>query len=378
MNVTHLIKATRLSGAERHLLILLPRLKALGVNVRLLLLTEPSNPMEGMIAQAEAAGIPTQRVPIERGLDVRAYGRVANALRAQPFDILHTHLIHADTLGMLLAWRGRVPVLISTRHNDDAFRHRLPIRALNALNWRTLKAGIVISEALAGFNVSVEGAPTRKIHVIPYGMTHAPLTSDMVAAARAALRAELGVPSDAPLVGMMCRLTEQKGVPYGIAGFAQVAHDFPQAHLLIAGDGELRDSLQAQAQAAGLAARVHFVGWRADSVTTLAGLDVFLMPSLWEGFGLVLLEAMAARLPIVASHVSAIPEIVQHGETGYLVAARDEGAIAHALRLLLADRSLRAYLGQNGEDRLEQHFSAQVMATRTQAVYAACLTAKKN
>lgn len=378
MNVTHLIKATRLSGAERHLLILLPRLQALGVNVRLILLTEAKHPMTTMVAQAEAAGISTQCVTIGRGLDARAFGRVADALRAQPFDILHTHLIHADTLGMLLAWRGRVKVLISTRHNDDAFRHHLPIRLLNALNWRTLKAGIVISAALAHFNASVENAPASKIHTIPYGIDYAPLATDRIAAARAALRAELGVPADALLVGMMCRLTEQKGVTYGIAGFAQVAQDFPQAHLLIAGDGELLESLRAQARAAGLAARVHFVGWRTDSIGTLAGLDVFLMPSLWEGFGLVLLEAMAARLPIVASHVSAIPEIVTHGETGYLVAARDEGAIAHALRLLLADRSLRAYLGQNGEDRLEQLFSAQVMAVRTRAVYEACLANVKN
>lgn len=370
MKVTHLVKATRLSGAERHLLILLPRLQALGVDVRLMMLTEPAHPMQTMFEQAQALKIPTERVTIHRGLDVRVLGRVSAAIQQNPPDILHTHLIHADTLGMALAWRGRVKTLISTRHNDDAFRHRALIRALNALNWRTLKAGIVISDSLAEFNTMLERAPAEKINTIPYGMTHTAVTPEAVTNARHALRTELGITPNAPIVGMMCRLTEQKGVVYGIEGFASVAQTFPDAHMVIAGEGELLDALKAQVNALQLAHRVHFIGWRANSLMTLAGFDVFLMPSLWEGFGLVLLEAMAARLPIVASHVSAIPEIVQHGETGYLVATRDSDAIAQALRLLLPDRELRAYLGQNGEDRLETHFSAEVMAQRTQVVYA--------
>jgi len=94
------------------------------------------------------------------------------------------------------------------------------------------------------------------------------------------------------------------------------------------------------------------------------------MPSLWEGFGLTLLEAMSARLPVVASHVSAIPEIVVHGETGFLVAPRDPEAIAYALRILLADPVLCKHLGLNGEDRLVTHFSADRMADQTAALYA--------
>ena len=103
----------------------------------------------------------------------------------------------------------------------------------------------------------------------------------------------------------------------------------------------------------------------------MAGLDMFLQPSLWEGFGLVLLEAMSRRLPVVASAVSAIPEIVVNGETGLLVPARDPAALADALLTLLADRTLRLHMGLNGEDRLETRYSDARMADETIAIYQA-------
>jgi glycosyltransferase involved in cell wall biosynthesis len=110
----------------------------------------------------------------------------------------------------------------------------------------------------------------------------------------------------------------------------------------------------------------------------MAGLDIFLMPSLWEGFGLVLLEAMSKQLPIIASRVSAIPEVITDGETGLLVPVRDVTGLADAMRRLLPDRSLRAYMGMNGEDRLEQHFSAVRMAEQTRAVYEEFLKNRKS
>jgi glycosyltransferase involved in cell wall biosynthesis len=371
--VCHVVKATRLSGAERHLLILLPALRALGIDARLLLLVERDKPMDSIAAACAAQGVPLERLVVRRGLDLTIVSRLTRTLRAQAPAIVHTHLIHADIYGMLAARAAGVPTLITTRHNDDAFRRQQPVRLLNALNWRAVRAGVVISQSLAGFVRQVESAPAHKVHVIPYGLPHTRQTPAELETRRLRLRAELGLAPETLLLGIISRLIEQKGIPYAIQAVRLIADDFPQAHLVIAGDGDRESALRQQAATLGLGPRVHFLGWRQDAPDVIAALDVFLMPSLWEGFGLTLLEAMSARVPVVASHVSAIPEVVVHGETGYLVAPRDPEAIAHALRLLLPDRLLRQHLGLNGEDRLETFFSVERMARQTADLYAQVL-----
>src|SRR5829696_2904525 len=122
MKVLHCIKATRISGAERHLLILLSALRARGIDAQLVLLVEPQNLMTEMIHLAEKRGIPTQRLIIYQDLDVMVIRRLKQVFRAAKPDVVHTHLIHADVLGLPAArWAG-VPVVITGRHNDDAFR----------------------------------------------------------------------------------------------------------------------------------------------------------------------------------------------------------------------------------------------------------------
>lgn len=364
--VVHVIKATRISGAERHLLILLPALKARGVDVSLLLLEDPAHPVADMAAELEAAGVPVRRIPIYRHFDLPVIGRLRRALRDLRPDIVHTHLIHADLYGMIAAKRAGVRRVVTSRHNDDTFRRRQPVRALNHLLWRFTSAGIAISHAIARFCVEVEGAPTRKITTIHYGLA---LREQDRNAAGSALRGELNLPADTRLVGVVCRLIEQKGVVYGVRAFARVAPQFPDAHLIIAGDGDLRAALEREAQTLGIGDRVHFLGWREDATAVLAALDVLLMPSLWEGFGLVMLEAMAQLVPIIGSAVSAIPEVVADGETGILVPPRDSTAIADALALLLGDPALCRHMGLQGQDRVETVFSVDNMTAQTLTLY---------
>ncbi len=368
--VLHIIKATRFSGAERHLLILLPALRQRRIDARLIVLTEPDKPMDDIAAAADAVGVPLRRMTIRRGLDLSTVPRLAAEIRAQQPDIVHTHLIHADVFGFLAARQAGVQHVISTRHNDDSFRRRWPLRLLHAWLWRRISAGVVISRALGEFVRQVEFAPPERVHVIHYGMANPRPSALDVELARRQLRLDLGhLPYETQLIGIASRLIEQKGIPYALEAFQQIAEEFPNAHLVIAGDGDQRSALEVQVQTMLLGDRVHFLGWRSDLQSVLRGLDVLLMPSLWEGFGLTLLEAMGARVPVVASHVSAIPEIVVHQETGFLVAPRDPEAIAYALRLLLADPLLRKHMGLNGEDRLETHFSLERMADQTAALY---------
>ena len=366
MKVVHIIKATRISGAERHLLILLPALKARGIDVHLILLEDPAHPVDDMAHQLTEADVPVWRIPIYRHNDVQVIGRIRHVLRTLHPDIVHTHLIHADLYGTAAARLSRVRTVISSRHNDDNFRRLLPVRTFHRLLWLMTDAGIAISQAIARFCIEVEGAPARKITTIYYGL---PLNIVDRKQARSALRDELKLSSDTTLVGMVCRLIEQKGVIYGLRAFARIEPQFPAAHLVIAGDGPRRSALESEAKTLGLADRVHFLGWRSDTPTVMAALDLLLMPSLWEGFGLVLLEAMAQTVPIIGSDVSAIPEVVLEGETGRLVPPRDTGALATALAELLSDEAGRRHMGLMGQERVETTFSVAHMVDQTLALY---------
>lgn len=374
MRVAHVIKVTRAAGAEQHLLALLAGLRARQVEPSLLLLVEPDKPMDDYVQLLAARSIPVQRVPIYHDADALVIRRLIAALRGLQPDVVHTHLFHADLYGTLAARLAGVSVVVSSRHNDDAFRYRLPVRLLNRALWPMTNAAIAISDAIARFTIETESAPARKVRRIYYGLDTAVPPPDR-AAAHQAVCSELGLPSGSRLVGMVCRLVEQKGVTYGLEAFRQVAVEFPDVYLLIVGDGPLRAGLEIQA--APLGSRVRFLGWRQDSQPLLAAFDIFLAPSLWEGFGLVILEAMARQTPVIASGVSAIPEIVVSGETGLLVPPRESDALANALRTLLRDAALRQHMGLLGRDRLETHFSADRMADETTALYRELLAQKQ-
>ena len=337
------------------------------------MLVERHNPMDEMARRADARGIPTTRLTIHRDVDPPLLWRLGRAIRAFSPDLAHTHLVHADLYGYLAARGAGVKRVVSSRHNDDAFRHRSRWRWINRKLWTKLDAGIAISQAMEKFAIEVEGAPARKISIVHYGKAFSWLSDEDVNIARRDLRGELGLAEDAPLLGMVCRLVEQKGIPYALEALRRAGGEFPDAHLAIAGDGEKAAELRRLAAALGVADRVHWLGWRQDALDLMAAFDVLLVPSLWEGFGLVLLEAMSRRLPVIASRVSAIPEVVKHGETGYLIEPRDVDALAKAISRLLRDRALGKHMGLLGAARLEEHFSIARLVDGTLAVYESVL-----
>ncbi len=365
--VIHLSKMTGTAGSEGHLLVLLPGLRVRGLDAHLWILVEPDNPVDDYVDRAHALGIPVERVVIRRHLAPGLWRELAARFRQFRPAIVHTHLLHADLYGIPAARRASVPTIVSSRHNDDPFRRRLPMRRLHRWLWSQCQAGIAISEAIRQFCIREEGVAPGKISTVHYGLD--PATVQAPPGARESLRASLGLPGGTLLVGSVCRLIEQKGLAYGLRGFAQVADDAPDAHYVLAGDGPLRGELEAEARALGLAARIHFLGWRSDAYAIMTGLDVLLAPSLWEGFGLVFLEAMALGLPIISTRVSAVPEVVADGETGWLVPPGDAGAIAGALRDALQDPAERQARGAAGRHRLDTQFTVEQMVERTLAVY---------
>jgi len=358
MKVLHTTKVRGVGGAEQHLLALLPALREHGVDAQFLSL-DAGVDSDRFHRALDERGVPWRRVSC--GLDVspRLARDVVREVRSSSPDLLHTHMVHADVYGSVAAHALRVP-FVSTRHNDD--RYLLgPFRYVDRAFMQGSRAIIAISDAVRVFHERA-GLPADKLVTVHYGLDGVPTVPSE------ATPAELGVPEDAPLVLAIGRLIEQKDHATLLAAFARAHAEHPEARLAILGWGPLEERTKERVGELGLEDAVLVPG-RVEPRDWLLRADVFAHSSRWEGFGIVLLEAMLARLPVVSTDVSAIPEIVVDGETGLLSEPGDADTLASHLSSVLGDVELRDRLGAAGEARARSEFSVQRMVDRTLAVY---------
>ncbi len=367
--VVHVCKVSGIAGAENHLLRLLPGLAARGHDVHMIVLGSQAG-TRSFRTELAAAGIPSERVPVHGPVDPLTILALVRWLRRRRPALVHTHLIHADVHGQAAAALAGVAHRVSTRHNSDPFRRWTAVRWLDDRVLHRVERVIAISHAIARFVVEVEGADPAKVRTVPYGLDPPPAPP----VTRAAASAALGLAGDGPLVGLVGRAVRQKGVDVLVDAFPRVVAAHPQARLIIVGDGPLRPALERRARGLGLGRAVTFTGWVDGAARLMPAFDVVAIPSRWEGFGLVALEAMAAARPIVASNVDALAEVVVDGVTGVLVPHDDPGALADAVSRLLDDPADAAALGVNGLRRLRQEYSVARMVEATAALYAELLT----
>jgi glycosyltransferase involved in cell wall biosynthesis len=265
---------------------------------------------------------------------------IARRFRELQPDIVHTFLLTASLYGRLGAVVAGVPIIIGTEVN--IYEHK---KLLHAVAERLLLRGtdrvIASAESVRTFYVRQVHADPAKIDVIYNAVDWSQLVTT---ASRDAVRTSVGVPAGSPLAGIIARLTEQKAHRYLFDAMAETPA-LAALHLLVVGDGELRDDLRQRADRLGLSGRVHFLGARRDLGDLLSSIDIFVMPSLWEGLPLSMVLAMGAGLPVVATRVAGIPEVVHDGVTGLLVPPADVPALGSALSRLVADPALRRTIG---------------------------------
>lgn len=365
--VLHVQKITGIAGSEAHLLTLLPRLREQGVRPTMLALVAPQGGAEAFVERMRAAGVPTETLPIRGHADPGLPLRLARHVRRGGYDAVHTHLLHGDLYGRVAARLAGRPVL-STYHCDDPFHLLRGVRQADAATARLCTRIVCISHAVADFVDRRIGVPRRLLRVIHYGM------EPPVERGGADLRALVGAAPGERIVGIVGRLVEQKGHVYLLRALPALLRAAPDVRLAVVGDGGLRGELQALAAELGVADRVHFLGYRSDAQHLTGQFEVAVIPSLFEGFGMVCLEAMGAARPVVASRVSAIPEIIIDGETGVLVPPRDPGALAAAVLRLLNDPARAREMGARGRRRLEDEFTVDAMVQKTADLYRSVLS----
>jgi glycosyltransferase involved in cell wall biosynthesis len=372
IRVLHIVTTLDVGGAEGQLLEVLSRLDRTRFDLSLAWLKGG-----GELAPAfERSGIVTRCLGMRRTLDPAVFRTALHLVRRTRPHVVHTHLMKADLVGALAARLAGVPVLLSTKHNEDRHLHVPPV-ALAALGVACLSDRVVvISDAVRRHLARTTRLPDRRMTRIHYGYP-APANGPDREAARRALRLELDLADDCPVVATVGRLVPQKGIFDLVKAAALLRDAEPMARYVVVGRGPLRRSLAARIEELGLDGIVRLVGFRRDVGRVLAGADLMALPSHWEGFGVVLMEAMAAGTPIVATRVGAIPEVVRDGETGTLVAPRDPSGLATAILRALRNPEQSREMGRAGRRRLETEFRIERAVKDHEALYAELLLERR-
>lgn len=291
------------------------------------------------------------------------------------YRLVHCHLSRAEIVGTLAARPLEDVRVLLFKQNDDRWWTGPLLRRVHERVVRRADRIVCTSDAVANYFVALEPGSRAKTTRIHNGIDVASIRAEASGADVAAVRASLGIAPGVPVLLAVGRLVEQKGHDVLLAAMSEPALAATGAVLVLVGRGEAQAELERSARAAGLSSRVVFAGIRTDVPALMGACDLFVMPSRWEGFGLVAAEAMAAGRAVVASRISALPEVVEAGVTGALVPPDDPAALATAIADLLADPERRAAWGAAGRERAERLFSRERMIAEWRAEYARLLPA---
>jgi len=314
---------------------------------------------EGWLAeQCRAAGFEVVINPLSARVDLGHVTRLRALVRARGAAGVHSHEFTCNFHASLAATLAGVPC-VTTVHGKGYYAERYQRRAAVRATARMSQLTAVSSD-IRDHLIARCGVPPQRVTVVEngiavdrYGATDGPAH---------AFRTRLGIAPAAPLLGALGSYYPVKGHEYLIEAMPRVLSRFPDATLLLAGQGELADALGSHAARLGLGDRVRVIGYLDDPREYLAALDVFVMPSLSEGMPLALLEAAATRLPLIATRVGGMPELVTHEHSGLLVPPADAGALADAVIRLLAEPALAGRYAALAQDRVRERWSIESTA----------------
>jgi glycosyltransferase involved in cell wall biosynthesis len=361
IRVVELLATGTNGGAQEHVFNLVSRIDRERYDLSVCALSTGS-----AVRKLERAGIPV--CIIEAPDDEAATKALAAHLGAVRADVVHNHMYRAEVVGTQAAWRVAEaglprPYVVGTVHSsrirsdeDRALVRRLTPRMDHL---------IAVSTSIV-HKIADEGRLAAPVTLIYNGVD---LQRYDDQGPCCTLREEYGLPAEGPMIGVVARLEAEKGHPTLIEAWPQVLAEFPDATLLVVGEGSRREALEAQAAALGVSRSVVFTGRRDDVPAVTAALDVAVLPSYREAQGLTILEAMALSRPVVASNVGGIPEMIEDGVTGLLVPPHDAGALAAAIVRLLTDHPFADTIARAGHDMVHDRFCIELMVKAVESIY---------
>lgn len=361
LRVMHVVLSLDLGGLERLVIDLVREGRTFGQLASVVCLERPGL----LAAELEALRVPAFCVEKPPGLRPEIFRRLRKLFRLLQPDVVHTHQIGALCYAGRAARKAGVPVVVHTEHGKN-YASRRRTRWLGRLAGRYAQRFFCVSRDIAEELRACRIVPKTKIAVAPNGIDIGRFRNP---AAGIETRRELGIPPSAPVIGAIGRLTEIKRHDLLIRAFARLKLRSTDARLMLVGDGPERSELGQLAAELAPPGCVHFVGYQSTPERFLQAMDVLAMSSRSEGMPLAVLEAWAAGVPVVASRVGGIPELIADERTGLLTEFGDIEGLADALERLLSDRALAERIRSAAGNRVETQYSLGQMAANYQREY---------
>jgi glycosyltransferase involved in cell wall biosynthesis len=326
----------------------------------------------------EAAGVRCITLGAARQFDAGSLARLFRLVRDERIDVLEAHVWYACLVARLVGSLARVPVVITNEQDVRAGMNtvRRDLLWLGDATTRLSTACVHITQAsrrsfVEGTPRMMQGSVVRR--VIPNGIAVHSLRDRVRSVDRAAKRAELGLAAGDFVVGNVARLQPAKGHRYLLEAFVEILREVPSAKLVLVGWGVLEGELRRQAASLGILEATRFLGRRLDVQALLATFDVFAFSSIHEGQGIAILEAMAAEVPVIATDVDGIPDMIRHETSGLLVPPKDPRALAAAVLRVHRDPALAAHLRAGAFRVADDEFSVAGVAKQYEDLYAELL-----
>ena len=370
ISICHVITRMIVGGAQENTLF--SCIGQLRAGNRVVLVTGPSPGPEGellnriSVPDLEVVTIDEMVREISPVKDFKAYCKLKKYFKEQKFDVVHTHSSKAGVIGRLAARAAGVPCIVHTVHGQAFHEYEKPwknfiYKLSERIAAKPSDRIYAVAQAMIDQCIKAKIAPAEKYQVVYSGMD---IEAFLNAQRNQTLRQQLKLPENAPVVATLARLFELKGYDDVLKGFPLVLQKVPDAHLLIIGDGVLRNSLEAEAQAGGFADHVHFAGLISpDKVPDyLIQSDILWHLSLREGLPRSVVQALACGIPACGYQLDGTPEVIINGVTGCCVPPRQVEVIAGKTIELLQDRAEREKLGAAGRELVRKRFDKDLMA----------------
>lgn len=353
LKILHIDPERHWGGGEAQVFGLLTYLAQRGHRIDLL-----THPHGRLYRESQALAVKTRPLVLRNDVDLRSVPKLRRLIRNESYDIVHLHTKRAHALSLWLSHASSRPKYVVTRRMDYP----------ESANWytrhlynRTVDGVIAISEKIFQLLLAA-GVKGEKMRVIHSGIDP-----------RAYATPAPAIDSSVVSVGTAAVLEERKGHRYLLDAALRLKRQGLRLRYYLAGDGSLRRSLEDRTRQLGLKEDVEFLGFVSDMASFMARIEIFVLPSLFEGLGVSVLEAMAAGRPVVASRVGGLPELVVDTVTGFLVPPQDPSALAGALAQLVENRALSRQMGWQGRERLKANFTLEQMAGKNEDFYYALL-----
>lgn len=369
MNVTHVVLSLEVGGLERNVVNQVREGQALGQRVSVVCLERAGE----LAPRIQALGGEVICLHKRPGIRLSLIGQLRRLFRQSRPDLVHTHQI--PTLfytGPATRCLGNMRV-VHTEHGLPLFDNSIRTRWLGRVSAAFCDRFFCLTREMASAVIRFRVACRRKVQLIRNGIETSSFTEP---GNPRALRSALGIPDDAKIIGTVGRLVEIKQYDLLIRSFARFKAKCQQSHLLMVGDGPLRPGLKRLAGELGLSECVHFAGYQSQVNEYLHAMDCFVLTSRSEGTPQAVLEASMARLPIVATNVGGVPEVINHNETGILIPSGDEDALLRELQRVTEDKELGVRLGDAAQLRVQSLYGIGRMAMEYHQQYIKLLSCR--